>query len=120
MQQTASYRSGWGPRFERAMAATPGVRVTFSSASAVVYTLRWPAHATRQPLDTFTASPAPHRFAWTGYGVVVLWVLLALIAVIELIRLWRPSARLRLLWIAGAPLLLVLLGDIALRFVVLS
>ncbi len=120
MQQTASYPSGWGQRFERTMAATRGVRVMFSSASAVVYTLRWPAAANRQPLDAATASPAPLRFTWTQFGVVVLWVLLALIALIEFIRLWRPSARLRLLWIACAPLLLVLLGDIALRFVVLS
>jgi hypothetical protein len=120
MQQTASYPSGWGQRFERSMARTSGVRVAFSTDSAVVYTLRGSSESNSKPLGTGPTSAAPQRFTWTQGGVIVLWALVALMAMIELIRLWRPSARLRLLWIAIAPLLLLLVGDIALRFVVLS
>jgi hypothetical protein len=120
MQQTADYSSGWGQRFERTMAATRGVRVVFSTGSAVVYTLRWPSDASRQPLGPGPVSATAHPFSWTESGLIALWVLLAMMAMIEFIRLWHPSARLRLIWIASAPLFLLLLSDIALRFVVLS
>ena len=120
MQQSASYPSGWGRRFEKSISAAPNVRVAFSTDSAVIYTLRWPPGTKQRPLTVGSTAPAPHRFAWTEAGVVVLWLLLGLIAMIEFTRLWRPSARLRLLWIASLPLFVLLLSDIALRFAVLS
>ena len=64
--------------------------------------------------------PATPKYTWTKAGLVVLWLLVVLVVVIELIRLWRPSARVRLLWIAALPLLALVVSDIALRFVVLS
>jgi hypothetical protein len=103
------------------MTSAPGVRVAFANDSAVIYTLNWPSAARRQPLGLSTAAVAPHRFTWSRAGLIVFWLLLALLLARELIRLWRPSAVvIRLIWLASIPLGLLLLGDIVLRFVVLG
>ena len=50
---------------------------------------------TAQPLGSGAPAP-PARFTWTQAGVLVfLWALLALMAMTEFTRIWRPSARLR-------------------------
>jgi hypothetical protein len=120
MQQTASYPAGWEQRFRPAMSAAPGVRVVFANRSAVIYTLHRVPGAPPPP----ARSPAgpPHRLpAWAGTGLIVLWLLLALLTAREFIRVWRPDARqIRLLTLTSAPLLLLLLAIIAERFAALS
>ena len=71
MQQTASYAPDWESRFNASMSSAPGVRVAFSTGSAVVYTLNWPPGARFVPpvLDT---TPGPRSF-WMdppGAGLV--------------------------------------------------
>jgi hypothetical protein len=121
MQQTASYTDNWGTRFRADMSAAPDVRIAFATKTAVIYTLHWPPGARPMPLPTSGAGTASHRFAWTGAGLIVLWLLLALLAASEFIRLWRPSTGvIKLLWLASGPLFLLLAADVVLRFVVLS
>ncbi|HTZ07620.1 MAG TPA: hypothetical protein VMB72_01030 [Acidimicrobiales bacterium] len=120
MQETAGYPAGWEPAFERAMARTPDVRVMFVTRTAVVYALRFPPGTRQVAVRLPTAAYVPARFGWTRGGEVVFWVLAALLVLLLCVRVWRPSARLGVLWVAVAPLCLVLVADIALRFVVLS
>jgi hypothetical protein len=120
MQQTTSYPSGWGSRFRTSMATGPFVRVVFSSDSAVVFTLDWPANALVHPLGS-GGHAQPARFTWTQAGLIVFLVLLAMIAIAEFTRIWRPSARrIRILWLASMPLFVLLMADVILRFAVLS
>ncbi len=58
LQETASYEPGWGEQFNAAMSAAAGVRVAFSTSSAVVYTLDWPPGARPHPLDQSVAGPS--------------------------------------------------------------
>ena len=121
LQETSSYPLDWGPKFNKSMSSALGVRVAYATDSAVLYTLHWPAGAREQPLDIIAGHPARPRYTWTEAGIIVLWLLLALLAIREFTRLWRPSARLiRLVTYASVPLLGLLAADIVLRFVVLS
>jgi hypothetical protein len=121
LQQTASYAPGWGQKFNALMTAAPGVRVAYADSSAVIYTLHWPPGARRRPLAASAAGPARHATPWTADGLIVLWLLSALLAVREFIRVCRPAARLiRPLTLASLPLLVLLLGVMALRFAALS
>ncbi len=121
LQQTSSYPAGWGDRFESAMAAAPFVRIAYQADGAVVYTLDWSALSAAPPRAAKPAAPARSRYGWTRAGLIVFWLLLALLAAAEIVRLRRPSARtIKLLWLASMPLLVVLFADVILRFVVLS
>jgi hypothetical protein len=121
LQQTASYASDWGPRFNAAMAAAPGVRVADSASGAVVYALRWPPGARPQPLGLSVAGPAPRPVGWSAAGVVLLWLVLLLLAAREFTRVCRPGARVvRRCTLASLPLLALLAAVVALRFVILS
>jgi hypothetical protein len=121
LQETASYASGWGQRFNAAMSAVPRVRVACSTSSAVVYTLRWPAGARPQPLGLSVAGPAVRPAGWSAAGVVLLWLALVLLAAREFIRVCRKGARLiRSITLVSLPLLALLAMVIALRFWLLS
>jgi hypothetical protein len=121
LQQTASYAPGWGQQFNAIMAATPGVRVAFADASSVIYTLRWPPGAVPRPLAVSTGGPVHHAATWTLAGLIVLGLLLVLLAAAEFSRVCRPASRLiRPLTLASLPLLVLLLGVVALRFAGLS
>jgi hypothetical protein len=121
LQQTSSYPTDWGSRFHASMLSTPDVRVAFANNSAVIYTVSRPAAVPRQSLGLSTTAVAPHRYTWTRLGLILFWLLLAMLVGRELIRLWRPSARVvHLLWLASVPLGVLLMGDIILRFAVLA
>jgi len=121
IQQTASYAPDWGTRFHASLDSKPGVRVVFANGSAVVYALNSPPAARRRPLEVSRAAVAPHRYTWTRAGLIVFWLLLALLAARQFIRLWRPSAVvIRVLWLASLPLFVLLVGDILLRFAEVS
>ena len=120
MQQTTSYPAGWGSRFRQSMATGPFVRVVYSSDSAVVFTLDWPANAPVHPLGS-GGRAQPARFTWTQAGLLVFLALLAMMAIAEFTRIWHPSARrIRILWLASMPLFALLMADVILRFAVLS
>ncbi len=81
------------------------MRVVYANDSAVVYTLNWPAWDPSHPLDLSTTVAAPKGYTWTRAGLIVFWMVLALLGARELIRLWRPSAGvIRVLWLASMPL----------------
>lgn len=121
LQETASYPADWGSRFNTVMAAAPGVRVAFSDAAAVIYTLRWAPGAREKPLAVSTASPPARSLSWAWTGLVLLWLLLAVLAVREFTRVYRPGAgAIRVLTLYSLPLLALLAAVVLLRFVVLS
>jgi hypothetical protein len=121
LQQTASYAPGWGHRFNALMTAAPGVRVAYADSSAVIYTLQWPPGARPRPLAAAAAGPAHHATTWTVDGLILLWLLMALLAAREFVRVFRPAARLiRPLTLASLPLLVLVLGVVLLRFAGLS
>jgi hypothetical protein len=123
MQETSSYASDWGRRFKASMAAVPGVRVAYANSTAVIFTWHWPAGAPpkRSPQSTTKAAPSGSPWNWTQAGLVVLGLLLVLLVVREFMCVIRPaSGAIRLLTIASLPLLVLLLGDVVLRFVVIT
>ena len=121
MQQTAGYAPDWESRFTASMSSAPGVRVAFSTGSAVVYTLNWPAGARFVPPVLDTATQGPARFGWTRLGLIWFAEIIALLVAAELVHMWRPRAAWALLmWIGTVPLLVLFLGDVILRFIVLS
>jgi hypothetical protein len=122
MQQTASYPTDWTSRFETALARTTGVRRTFVSPSAAVYTYAFAPGTPSRALATGPGKPGGHGYEWTEWGLVVFVLLMALLITAEFVRLIRPDSRLlvRRLWVASLPLVLVFLGDVVLRFRVLS
>ena len=74
MQQTSSYPSGWGKRFETIHGRrTRACGWRSPPTTAVVYTLRWPPGTEHGRLAAEHGWPAPHRFAWTEGGLIVLW-----------------------------------------------
>jgi hypothetical protein len=121
LQQTASYEPGWGEQFNAAMSAGPGVRVAFSTSSAVVYTLDWPPGARPHPLDLSVAGPSMRAISWDLAGVVLLWVVLVLLAAREFVRVYRPASRLIYPGtLVLVPLTTLLAAVILLRFTMLS
>jgi O-antigen/teichoic acid export membrane protein len=120
LQQTASYPSDWQQRFNAAMTAAPGVQVALANSSAVIYTLHWPP-GSRRPPAVRAAGVAHSASTWNVAGVILLWLLMALLAAREFLRVGRGAARLiRPLTLASVPLLVLLLGVVLVRFVALS
>jgi hypothetical protein len=120
LQQTAGYAPDWGRRLNAAMSAAPGVQVAFSASSAVVYTLDWRPGARPQPFDLSVAGPALGPVDWNAAGVVLFWLVLALLMAREFMRAYRPGARLiRPCTLASLPLLALLAVVIVLRFALL-
>jgi O-antigen/teichoic acid export membrane protein len=120
-QETASYPTDWGSRFNAVMGAAPGVRVAFSDSSAVIYTLSWPPGAHAKPLPAGVPATPAHSFGWAWAGLAVLWLLLCVLAARELIRVWRPGTRsIRVLFWCSLPLLAAFAEVVVLRFVVMS
>jgi O-antigen/teichoic acid export membrane protein len=120
LQQTASYASDWQQRFNAAMTAAPGVQVALANRSAVIYTLHWPP-GSRRPPAVRAAGAAHPASAWNVAGVIAAWLLMALLAAREFIRVGRRAARLiRPVTLASLPLLMLLLVVVAVRFVTLS
>jgi hypothetical protein len=122
LEQAASYPAGWGASFRTSMAAMAGVRVVFADSAAAIYTLGWPPGTPRPSLLLDPrAAPVPAT-VWTPVGLVVLGLLLVLLITRELARLRQParSRFTRLLTMASAPLLVLLLVVVAERFAVLS
>lgn len=121
LQETASYATDWGSRFNAEMAAAPGVRVAFSDATAVIYTLRWPPGAREKPLPASTPATPAHNLGWGWTGPVALWLLLGVLAVRELTRVYRPGSRtIRVLTLCSWPLLAFFAEVVVLRFVVMT
>jgi hypothetical protein len=119
LEQTASYPPGWERRFEAAMAAAPGVRVAYTTGSAVVYTLHWPAGTPHRPLGLSVAGPTLPADGWNVAAVILLWATLALLAAREFIRVHRPdSALIRRCTLASLPLLTLLAAAVLLRFTI--
>lgn len=117
LEQNAGYPAGWGSRFDRLMAAAPGVRVVFANRTAVIYTLRWPPGTHPRPAP----APAGHPRATTIVsitGLILLWVLIAVLATREFLRVCLPlaSRMTHRLTVAAMPLLVLVVGDVFLRF----
>ena len=121
LQQTASYEPGWAERFNAAMSAASGVRVAFSTSSAVVYTLDWPPGARPHPLDQSVAGPSLPAIGWNVAGVVLFWIVLLLLAAREFVKVYRPASRLIYpSTLVLVPLTTLLAAVILLRFTMLS
>jgi hypothetical protein len=122
LEQAASYPPGWGGRFRASMTTAAGVRVAFADRDATIYTLSWPRGTPRPSLLLDPRGPSLRATAWTPAGLGALLLLLLLLTTRELVRLRRPVPRrlTRLLTMASAPLLLLLLVAVTERFAVLS
>jgi hypothetical protein len=121
MQQTASYPTGWGPRFSSAMSATSDVRVAFTTSDSTVYTLRWPAGERAKPLGVSLPSPAQPATSWDIAELVLMWVLLATLGAREFGRMRGAGPRLmRVLTVSAVPLTVVFAFVVVIRFVLLS
>jgi len=123
MQETSSYASDWGRRFNASMAAVPGIRVAFANSTAVIYTWHRPAGAPprRSSQSTATSAGSGSAWTWTQGGLIVLGLLLVLLVLREFMCVIRPASRtIRFLTLASLPLLVLLLGDVVLRFVVIT
>jgi hypothetical protein len=121
LQQAVSYPAGWGQAFRADMSASPGVRVVYSSSSAVIYTLQYPPGAPRQSMPSVAQAPTRSTI-WTPIGLAVLVLLLLVLAGREFARVcWADSRRLvRRLTLTSLPLLLLFAVIVVLRFVVLA
>jgi len=116
LQQTVSYPSTWDPDIRAALALDPDVEVAYSNATAIIYTYRWPPGTARIPVR-LTGGQVRYVESWTRAGIVVMWLLLAVLLVREMALLWRPASRLpRRLAVVSAPLLLLLVADVLFRF----
>jgi O-antigen/teichoic acid export membrane protein len=122
LQFGASYAPSWDGQFRRLMTAAPGVRVVFADSSSVIYTLHWPPGARSRPLPVSTGGGgSKYGIRWAESGPIVLWLLLAVLAGREFIRVCRPAARLiHPLNLISWPLLALMLEVIVLRFIALS
>ena len=121
LQETASYEPGWGEQFNAAMSAAAGVRVAFSTSSAVVYTLDWPPGARPHPLDQSVAGPSLPAISWNAAGIVLFWLVLVLLTAREFVKLYRPASRLIYpSTLVLLPLTTLLAAVILLRFTMLS
>jgi hypothetical protein len=117
LEQNAGYPAGWGSRFDRLMAAAPGVRVVFAERTAVIYTLRWPPGTHPRPAP----APAGHPRGTTIVsitGMILLWLLIAVLVTREFLRVCLPPASrmTHRLTVAAVPLLVLVVADVLLRF----
>jgi hypothetical protein len=122
LEQAASYPPGWAARFRASLAVTPGVRVAFANRDAAIYALRWPPGTPRSSSLASPRSAAARSTAWTPAGLIALGLLLLVLMTRQLVRLRQPAGPglARLLTMASAPLLVLLLAVVAERFAVLS
>jgi len=117
LEQASGYPAGWGSRFNQMMRAEPGVRVAFTNSAATVYTVEWPPGAHPRPLPASGGRGSPTTIA-SVLGLVLLFTLIAVLPVREFLRVARPRATrlIRPLTVASVPLLVLVLGDVVLRF----
>ena len=125
LEQTASYPPGWDAAFRASMAAAPGVRVAFADRDATVYAVGWTPGTPRPSLLVHPRGRPARGTTWTPWtpvGLAALGLLLPLLITRELVRIRRPARRRlpRLLTMASAPLLVLLLAVVAERFAALS
>jgi hypothetical protein len=122
LTQEASYESGWGTQFRAQMAATPGVRVVYANADAVIYALRFPAGTPAHPLAQSTASPPARATIWTPAGLAVLVLLLLVLIAREFARicLGAPRRIMRWLTVISLPLLVAFVVVVSMRFIVIA
>jgi hypothetical protein len=118
LEQAVGYRPGWGGQLNKLLTAAPGVRVVFADSTAVIYTLHWPAGAQPQPLPTSAGGPAGHSAIWRIAGLVLLFLLMAVLAAREFMRVCLPASAhlIRPLTMASVPLLALMLDVVILRF----
>ena len=118
LEQSAGYPARWGDRFNRLMSAAPGVRVAFASSTAVVYTLHWPPGAQPRPLPPTAGRASPATTILSVTGLILAFLLIAVLAVREFARVCFPLASwlIRPLSAVSLPLLVLVLGDVILRF----
>jgi hypothetical protein len=117
LEQAAGYPVGWGSRFNRMMRAAPGVRVAYANSTAVVYTVRWRPGARARPLPPNGGRGSPTTIVSVA-GLILLFVLIAVLTLREFCRVGLPQAKrfIRPLTVASVPLLVLVLGDVILRF----
>jgi len=117
LEQAAGYPADWGSRFNRLMRAAPGVQVAYANSTATVYTVRWPPGARARPLPPNGGRGSPTTIL-SVLGLTLLFVLIAMLTAREFCRVGRPQARrfIRPLTLASVPLLVLVLGDVILRF----
>jgi hypothetical protein len=117
------YPPGWGDRFRRALAETPGVRVVVENPDAAVYTVSEPAGGTAAPPASRAIGVRVGSTPWTPLGVAFMPALLVLYGWREVRRLRLPPQdreRLRPLTLAALPLLVGFVLVVLERFVLLS
>ena len=122
LTQEANYGPGWGAAFRAVMAATPGVRIVYANADAVIYTLRFPPGTAANPPVIATASPVSRGTVLTPIGLAVLVLLLLVLVAREYVRvcLGAPRRLIRMLTLTSLPLLVAFVVIVVLRFIVIS
>ena len=117
LEQAAGYPAGWGSRFDQRMRQAPGVQVAFANAAATVYTVRQAPGARPRPLPPAGGRGSPTTIV-SVLGLIMLFVLIAVLAVREYCRVCLPQASrvIHALAVASVPLLVLVLGDVILRF----
>jgi hypothetical protein len=117
LEQAAGYPAGWGSRFNQLMRAEPGVRVAFTNSAATVYTVAWPPGAHPRPLPPNGGRGSPTTNV-SVLGLVLLFTLIAVLMAREFLRVAQPRATrlIHPLTVASVPLLVLVLGDVVLRF----
>jgi hypothetical protein len=117
LEQAAGYPAGWGSRFNQLMRAEPGVRVAFTNSAATVYTVAWPPGAHPRPLPPNGGRGSPTTIV-SVLGLVLLFTLIAVLMAREFLRVAQPRATrlIHPLTVASVPLLVLVLGDVVLRF----
>jgi hypothetical protein len=117
LEQAAGYPAGWGSRFNQLMRAEPGVRVAFTNSAATVYTVAWPPGAHPRPLPPNGGRGSPTTIV-SVLGLALLFTLIGVLMAREFLRVARPRATrlIHPLTVASVPLLVLVLGDVVLRF----
>jgi hypothetical protein len=117
LEQAAGYPAGWGSRFNHLMRAEPGVRVAFTNSAATVYTVGWPPGAHPRPLPPNGGQGSPTTIV-SVLGLVLLFTLIGVLMAREFLRVAQPRATrlIHPLTVASVPLLVLVLGDVILRF----
>jgi len=117
LEQAAGYPANWGSRFNQLMRAAPKVRVAYANSTATVYTVQWPLGARPRPLPPDGGRGSPTTIV-SVLGLILLFVLIAVLTAREFCRVSGPQARrfIRPLTVASVPLLVLVLGDMILRF----
>jgi len=120
-EQTAGYRPGWDASFRSALSADPRLKLVYSGQDAAVYQAKLPAGAPHAAAGSLTTVPN-RSTPWSPVGIAAFVLALLLLGSREFIRECVPSRRWLLtpLWVASLPVLALLLGAVAERFVVLG